>query len=207
MGNRKIATILAGSAIIFLIGCTSFNIGESGSSEEGSSNKKVINKKNPLENLTAENITSVNIDSRTEDDSEEDIRIEIDFVEGTICSGKAYEFRDDNDELPEVKSLTDEQLTELRGLVKDYSYTVQGQEKDYWPDLEEYPPLLVLFEYEIEFGEGRYATDGALCYPDGWGEFVDKLLEYGSAQDGGATQTSETGDSDGGLLDCITTIR
>lgn len=178
MGNRKIATILVGSAVIMLVGCSLFNIGKRGLPGEESSKKEAINIRNPLENLTVENITYVNIDSRNEEDSEEDIRIEIDFEEGTICSGKAAEFYDDNDELPEAKSLTGQQLTELRELVKDYSYTVQAQEKEYWPDLEEYPELLILFEYEIEFGEDRYASDGALCYPDGWDEFVEKLMEY-----------------------------
>ena len=40
----------------------------------------------------------------------------------------------------------------------------------------------VLFEYDITFGDSEnykeYSADGALCYPDGWSEFIKTLMEY-----------------------------
>lgn len=135
-----------------------------------------------LSNLTADNITRLRIDSYAEEDGEdgypEDVQIEIDFEKGTICSGTEEKFRDDDDSLPEVKTLTEEQCEELKDLIIEYAHTVQEKEEEYWPQTEEYPAMIILFEYNLWFGGKRYKQDGACCYPDGWSEFVAKLMAY-----------------------------
>ena len=92
-----------------------------------------------LESLSAEAITYLEIVSRAEDGGyPEDVRIEIDFEQGTICRGDEKEFWGDNAS-PEVKELTKEQCDELKELIIEYSCTVQKKEKAYWPQTDEYP--------------------------------------------------------------------
>lgn len=74
--------------------------------------------------------------------------------------------------------LTDDKKEEFLNEIVDYSPTVQEKEYDYWPHTDEYPALLVLFKYNINFdNDYQYETDGALCCPDGWNEFVNRLVE------------------------------
>lgn len=137
-----------------------------------------------LESLSADSISYLEISSRADGGEysaaggyPEDVRIRIDFEKGTICRGKEDEFWGD-DASPEVKDLTKEQCDELKELIIEYSSTVEKQEKEYWPQSDEYPEMMLLFEYELWLGEQRYKQDGALCYPDGWSEFIETLMEY-----------------------------
>lgn len=76
------------------------------------------------------------------------------------------------------KKLSDDNANEFINEIVNYSPNVQEKEYDYWPHTEEYPEMLVLFRYDVTFENGyRYRTDGALCYPDGWAEFVERLFE------------------------------
>jgi len=77
----------------------------------------------------------------------------------------------------EKYELSVEQCNELRQLILEYSQTVKEQEDEYWPDTDEYPDMLVLFKFEMTGEKKRYRASGALCYPDGWEEFVENLKE------------------------------
>ena len=75
--------------------------------------------------------------------------------------------------------LTEEQCQRLKEYVVEYTYKVKAKEKEYWPQTDEYPAMYGLFSYEIKFGEDEeYSQTGALCYPDGWEEFLDMLIEH-----------------------------
>lgn len=76
-------------------------------------------------------------------------------------------------------ALSEEQGKELRELILQYSHTVKDKEDEYWPDSDEYPDMLVLFQFDVRGGEDnkRYRASGALCYPDGWEEFIGDLKE------------------------------
>lgn len=74
-------------------------------------------------------------------------------------------------------ALSEEQSNELRELILQYSQTVKEQEDEYWPNTSEYPDMLVLFRFDMRSEEKQYKTDGALCYPDGWEEFIEELKE------------------------------
>ncbi len=77
----------------------------------------------------------------------------------------------------ETIKLNEEQSDELRQLILQFSQTVKEQEDEYWPHTSEYPDMLVLFNFDMRGGEKRYRADGALCYPDGWEEFIEALKE------------------------------
>lgn len=77
----------------------------------------------------------------------------------------------------ETIELNEEQSDELRQLILQYSQTVKEKEDEYWPHTSEYPDMLVLFDFDMRGGEKQYKADGALCYPDGWGEFIEDLKE------------------------------
>lgn len=76
----------------------------------------------------------------------------------------------------EQLELNEEQCGKLRELIAQYALIVREQEYEYWPHTPEYPDMLTLFRFEI-WGEEeeRYKADGALCYPDGWEEFIEEL--------------------------------
>lgn len=118
-----------------------------------------------LENITEDNISKVyirNLSSDTDQMSTYDIDLE-----------NAKLVIDD-----ENFDLTNEQCQEIRKLVLDYTYRVEEQKDDYWPKTEEYPDMKILFDYKIEYGEETYSMDGALCYPDGWDEFISALNDF-----------------------------
>lgn len=161
MKNKKslFGIFLIGVAMFSMVGCAFKN-------------------KDKLVNLNIDNLYYVKIESYNEKSADENIRIEIDFDEGTICSGYMSEFLNRDDALPEVKELTEEQSKELKEYIIEYSYTVQDKEEDYWPDTDEYPDMNRLFVYDVRYDEERYKEDGALCYPDGWAEFIEVLMTY-----------------------------
>lgn len=174
--RRLMVAFLFICALVCMTGCTIFNK-QNGIGSDNTGTTEKDERTDDLETLTADNLFCLNIDSYSEEDSEEDIRIVIYFDEGTICSGKAKEFWDD-DTMPEVKSLTEEQIKELKQYVIEYSYKVQEKKDDYWPHYDEYPEMAVLFRYDLWYGEEKYREDGALCYPDGWDEFIETLMSY-----------------------------
>lgn len=114
-----------------------------------------------------EEIFWFDLQSRNEDtEKTEDISIDMyqpEDAQATL-NGEKYE-------------LSVEQCNELRQLILEYSQTVKEQEDEYWPDTDEYPDMLVLFKFEMTGEKKRYRASGALCYPDGWEEFVGELKE------------------------------
>ena len=138
--------------------------------------------KEELNNLTADNLLYVSIESNDVEDSEQNVIIYIDTEDGVICAGKRNEFHDEDDTAPAEITLTKEQCQELKERIVEYTYTVKEGEKDYWPQSDEYPEMLVLFRYEIWYGDSEdyeeYRETGALCYPEGWDDFVESLLGY-----------------------------
>lgn len=175
--RRLMVAFLLICALVCMTGCTIFNK-QNGTGGDNTEVTEKDKRTDDLENLTADNLFSLDIDSNSEENSEENIRIVIRFDKGIICSGKATEFRDDDDTMPEVKSLTEEQLEELKEYVIEYSYKVQEKKDEYWPHYDEYPAMAVLFRYDLWYGEEKYKEDGALCYPDGWDEFIETLMAY-----------------------------
>lgn len=177
---KRVVSIMRGillvCALACLTGCTDTD-GENGTTIDGSSTEAGVRTKD-LKNLTADNLFYVSIMSNNSDDSNQNVRIQISLDEGVI----ERDFWDgDNTKSTEV-ILKEEQCQELREQIVEYSHTVQEKEKDYWPQTDEYPAMMVLFEYEIWFGDDeyyeKYRQNGALCYPDGWDAFVEKLLAY-----------------------------
>ena len=77
----------------------------------------------------------------------------------------------------EKYALSEESGNELRELVLQYSQVVKEQEDEYWPHTSEYPDMLVLFKFDMRGEEKQYKANGALCYPDGWEEFIEALKE------------------------------
>lgn len=167
MKNKKslFGIFLIGVAMFSMVGC-SFK------------NKDKLADLN-ADNLNADNLNYVEIDTYEKDgDFWSVFGIVIDFDEGTMCYGHKSDLIDMIDGHPKVKELNEEQIKELKNYIIDYSYTVHDKEDDYWPDTDEYPDMRLLFEYDIRFGGERYKQDGALCYPDGWDEFIEFLREY-----------------------------
>ena len=152
-----------------LIGCALFSM--TACSETGTNSGKT----SVLDNLTDENLYSVSIESYDEETSNT-IHIEIDFYDETLRRG----IRPDS--TSETVNLTDTQCTELRKYIAQYSHTVKEKEQEYWPQTSEYPEMYVLFSYDICFDDNGHYEDykesGALCYPDGWNEFIEYLLAY-----------------------------
>lgn len=77
----------------------------------------------------------------------------------------------------ETIKLNEEQSDELRQLILQYSQTIKEKEDEYWPHTSEYPDMLVLFYFDMRGEKKQYKADGALCYPDGWEEFIEDLKE------------------------------
>ena len=138
--------------------------------------------KKKIAGLTKDNLLTLSLESRNKDYSEEDILVEIDFVEKMLKTGTRREFMNYEDAMPKELVLTDEQCDELKEYIVDYSHKIKEKEDEYWPKTDEYPEMFVLFEYDITFGDSEnykeYSADGALCYPDGWSEFIKTLMEY-----------------------------
>ena len=133
--------------------------------------------KHELDDLKENNLLSLSLESNNSDNHDERIEIEVDFEKRTIIIlGTRKEFS--TDEQKEVE-LTEEQCQRLKEYVVEYTYKVKAKEKEYWPQTDEYPAMYGLFSYEIKFGEDEeYSQTGALCYPDGWEEFLDMLIEH-----------------------------
>ena len=131
--------------------------------------------KNELDNLTDENVFSVSIESFDEENANTTY-IEIYFYDGTLRR------RTMPGSTSEEIVLTETQCKELRKYIAEYSHTVKEKEQEYWPQTSEYPEMLILFSYEICFDDNGHYKDykesGALCYPDGWNDFIEYLLTY-----------------------------
>ena len=137
--------------------------------------------KHELDDLTADNLLELRLRSSNVDNSDDDIIIEIDFEKRIMIAGTRKEIRGDNSSAREVV-LTKEQCQDLKEYIVEYSHKVKAKENEYWPQSYEYPPMFIKFYYNIKYGNGEnykeYIANGALCYPDGWDEFVNTLLEY-----------------------------
>lgn len=141
-----------------------------------------------LQGISEENISYLFVISRNEE-TEKEKSIEVNIDERWMVINESDLFEKEPEE--EKITLTEDQCQELRKLILDYSYQVHDKEHDYWPDTEEYPPMLVLFEYKVCYGEESYSDDGALCYPDGWEEFIKTLESYAQPSDGVAENETE----------------
>ena len=132
--------------------------------------------KHELDDLEADELLSLTLESNYLDEFENSIKVEIDFEKRTMIYGTRKEFKDNNSK--EVV-LTEEQSQKLKKYIVEYTHNVKAKEKEYWPQTDEYPDMFTLFNYKIEFGDGEvYRTSGALCYPDDWEIFIEKLTEY-----------------------------
>ena len=69
-----------------------------------------------------------------------------------------------NDDVYRIES---DVMNELKDYMDNYTRTVAAGRDDYWPHTEEYPDMLILFNYEVNRDRNK-RYDGALCYPDGW---------------------------------------
>lgn len=123
------------------------------------------NTKVELENISEDNIKTVYIKNLSSD-TDQMSTYDIDLENAKLTINK------------ENFDLTNEQCQEIRKLVLDYTYRVEEQKDDYWPKTEEYSDMKILFDYKIEYGEETYSMDGALCYPDGWDEFISALNDF-----------------------------
>ena len=57
-----------------------------------------------------------------------------------------------------------------------YSYYLKTtKENEFWPKTKESPTMMVLFQYELDYGDMRYYRDGALGKPEGYDDFFNKL--------------------------------
>lgn len=135
--------------------------------------------KHELDDLNEKNLLLLSLVSNNAEEHDEGVEIEVDFEKRTIISGTRKQFK--ANEQKEVV-LTDEQCQELKDYIVDYSNKVKTKEKEYWPQTDEYPDMFILFHYSVTYSEGEtekvYRTDGALCYPEDWEEFLAKLMEY-----------------------------
>ena len=124
------------------------------------------------EEFEAEEILWVDLMSYHEEtDEREEISLWLEPGEGEAdIDGEKYE-------------LSDDRCNELQKLILEYSLRVKEQEDEYWPDTDEYPDMLVLFEFEMNGEEKRYRATGALCYPDGWEDFIGDLKEMAMGQE------------------------
>ena len=116
------------------------------------------------EEFEAEEILWVDLMTYHEEtDEREELSLWLDPGEGEAdIDGETYE-------------LSDDRCNELQKLILEYSLRVKEQEDEYWPDTDEYPDMLVLFEFEMNGEVKRYRATGALCYPDGWEDFIEEL--------------------------------
>lgn len=135
--------------------------------------------KHELDDLDEKNLLSLSIESNNSENHNERMEMYIDFEKRTINS----EIKTENNAKEEKEVvLTEEQCEELKEYIADYSHKVKEKENEYWPQTDEYPAMYTLFRFKLEFedseGSGKYSESGALCYPDGWDEFIDKLMEY-----------------------------
>ena len=133
------------------------------SDEGGAETKKEREERRRVdpEEFEAEEILWVDLMTYHEEtDEREEISLWLDPGEGEAdIDGETYE-------------LSDDRCNELQKLILEYSLRVKEQEDEYWPDTDEYPDMLVLFEFEMNGEEKRYRDTGALCYPDGWEDFI-----------------------------------
>lgn len=128
------------------------------------------NKEKDLQGISEENIWCLSVESLDEETGERKM-IDVDI------NGRKLVVDDMEN------TLSEEQCKELQKLIFTYSYQVLEQEYDYWPHTEEYPEMSMLFCYIVYYGEEKYSADGALCYPDGWEEFLKTLESYMQASD------------------------
>lgn len=137
-----------------------------GISEEGTGSLKKEQRVDPAE-FKEEEILWFDLESRDEETAglTEDISIEL-FPGDTKAVINREEY-----------ALSEDQCDRLRKFILEYSGTVREKKNAYWPQTEEYPDMLVLFEFEIGGEDKRYRENGALCYPDGWEEFIEDLKE------------------------------
>ncbi len=81
------------------------------------------------------------------------------------------------------KALTKNQFDRISDLIKQYNSTVIDESENYWPHTSEYPAMLVLFEYRIDFRESNFGEletikyDGALRKPTGYDDFIDDIID------------------------------
>lgn len=68
------------------------------------------------------------------------------------------------------------QVEGLRQLLSEYTLTVYDG-APYWPT-GEYCTMIELFGFYVNFDKGYYDETGALGYPEGWGDFMEKLKAF-----------------------------
>lgn len=157
-GIRGMDMLLLLLGTVFFIFSISFFLTACGKKESGTTDV--------LQGMSEENILYLSIEIHDEEtDVEKQIDVYMDTQKLVINDMET--------------ALTAEQCRELRSLIYQYTYQVEVQKSDYWPQTEEYPDMRVLFCYRVWYGEERYSQSGALCYPDGWQQFIHTLEEYG----------------------------
>lgn len=135
--------------------------------------------KHELDDLQEKNLLSLSIKSNNSDNHDEGIEINVDFEKRAVI----WAIRKENNGKEEKEVvLSEEQCQELKDYIVDYSHKVKAKEKEYWPQTDEYPDMYMLFSYKVKYSVDEknmeYRTSGALCYPDRWEEFIEKLMEY-----------------------------
>ena len=160
---------------IVLFGCGNQNkINNNGNDKTKMHDEKSVDEENKKIDDTelTDAINNSNISCGTIASNEQNTRIDFFVMEDKIDVSGKY-----NGEIFE-KILTDDKMIAFLNELADYSPTVQKKEYDYWPHTDEYPEMYVLFDYNILFdNKYEYKMDGAECYPDGWDEFIKKIVE------------------------------
>ena len=80
------------------------------------------------------------------------------------------------------RALTKNQFDRISELIKQYNSTVAKESESYWPHTSEYPAMLTLFEYRIDFRppDSKYLEtikyDGAVRKPTGYDDFIKEVV-------------------------------
>ena len=88
---------------------------------------------------------------------------------------RTVSFYYDGNPILENAPLSDEQVETVRALAADYNLEVADNVNSYWPHSEEYPPMLVIFDYKAVGKDKYYHQDGAMSQPVCFEEFMEKL--------------------------------
>ena len=113
------------------------------------------------------------------DDEEQARTIDLSF--GATGSDCYVTYRRGDETVVEDKKISGKDADYLESKLIKYSKTVRDGENGYWPDTDEYPAMISIFSYRLNFLHGNEADkidiDGATGMPSGYEEFFSDLEE------------------------------
>lgn len=126
--------------------------------------------------FTAEDVYYLSMENVDKDTGD---RKEI-YIDGICEDGSCMAtYIHNGEEVYRDKAVDDKTARKIANRVVEYTAVVKDGKGKYWPDTDEYPPMLVLFNYRvscINMGSD-IRIDGACCKPEGYDEFFDEMLE------------------------------